>query len=292
MPMTDRLVLYTKSNEAENESDPGRKARLAEKVEDAKKAAILLAQNSVKVREMIKSRLPAGSTFPSELLPQGPTYFNPLASSSPATGNVASKQRIVASAAGSATKQQPAKLATPAPRARPSKYTSSKSTQRASRTAEKRFTSVKSVPPPSSKRKREAASSVVSSTKKRSRAVNDDDDDDETPLPPAPKMPKKGTRAPSNTKKESSKEDKQPYLNRRVAKEFDGSIYFGMVQSFTDAKDNAEGIDLWGIEYDDGDAEDFEEDELMNGFVLYRKHQTKDKVGNMVKRDKLKASKV
>jgi hypothetical protein len=153
---------------------------------------------------------------------------------------------------------------------------------------------VKSVPPPSSKRKREAASSVVSSTKKRSRAFDDDDDDDddETPLPPAPKMPKKGTRATSSTKKESNKEEKQPYLNRRVAKEFDGSIYFGMVQSFTEAKDNAEGIDLWGIEYDDGDAEDFEEDELMNGFVLYRKHQSKDKVGNMVKRDKLKSSKV
>ena len=105
-------------------------------------------------------------------------------------------------------------------------------------------------------------------------------------------VPSPGSTAPSGTNVTTSNPcepmvldllRKQPpkfYIKRRIAKDFDGEIYFGSIKKWIPASENDEGVDLWLIEYDDGDAEDLEKFELMEGFQLYQIHYKNDKVGN------------
>jgi hypothetical protein len=55
---------------------------------------------------------------------------------------------------------------------------------------------------------------------------------------------------------------KLSFIGRRVGKYFDDVLYYGTVSKWVPAAVVDGGIDLWLVEYDDGDAEDLEEDEL------------------------------
>lgn len=63
--------------------------------------------------------------------------------------------------------------------------------------------------------------------------------------------------------------DKNPegYVGRRVAKTFfdDNQIYIGTIEKYADG--------LWYVEYDDGDAEDFEKDEVLAQTKFYEDHR-------------------
>jgi hypothetical protein len=55
---------------------------------------------------------------------------------------------------------------------------------------------------------------------------------------------------------------KLSYVGRRVGKYFDDVLYYGTVSKWDPAAVVDDRIDLWLVEYDDGDSEDYEEDEL------------------------------
>ena len=61
------------------------------------------------------------------------------------------------------------------------------------------------------------------------------------------------------------------YVNRRVGKFFEGSIYFGSVSHF-DLK-----AKLWQIDYDDGDEEEFDKTEILTHINIYESHKDLDK---------------
>lgn len=75
------------------------------------------------------------------------------------------------------------------------------------------------------------------------------------------------------------------YMKRRIAKIFDGQMYFGAVKKWVPAYQNDEGVDLWLIEYDDGDAEDMERNELMEGFELWYNNSSRDIVYQTTQRE-------
>jgi hypothetical protein len=67
-------------------------------------------------------------------------------------------------------------------------------------------------------------------------------------------------------------QDPTACLGRRVAKYFDEDLYFGTVKNVrTDEKGP-----MWFIQYDDGDNEEFEEDELLQHMSLYTDHEEED----------------
>jgi hypothetical protein len=56
-------------------------------------------------------------------------------------------------------------------------------------------------------------------------------------------------------------------VNSRVAKRFDGIVYFGtVVEMWTDP---SAGMNWWHVEYDDGDSEDVTQSELSKMKVMY-----------------------
>jgi hypothetical protein len=56
-----------------------------------------------------------------------------------------------------------------------------------------------------------------------------------------------------------------PFVGRRVAKFFNGVIFFGLVIYKSE---------YFRVEYDDGDAEDFDESELLDLFFVYMDYIT------------------
>jgi hypothetical protein len=60
------------------------------------------------------------------------------------------------------------------------------------------------------------------------------------------------------------------FLKKRVAKKFDGTLYYGDVKEWIPATKNDEGVDLWLVHYEDGDWEDLEKDELVDCILLTR----------------------
>lgn len=62
----------------------------------------------------------------------------------------------------------------------------------------------------------------------------------------------------------------QECVGVRVAKIFDGEVYFGTVQRY----DNANNY--WCVVYDDGDKEDYEKEDLLGALVLYQKRAGDD----------------
>ena len=89
-----------------------------------------------------------------------------------------------------------------------------------------------------------------------------------TSTEPAKKPKRISTLVPLNELKDPA-QDPKFYVRKRIAKDFDGEVYFGTVKKLVPAGENDEGVDLWLIEYDDGDAEDLERHELMDGFELW-----------------------
>ena len=76
-----------------------------------------------------------------------------------------------------------------------------------------------------------------------------------------------GTRRSIRHSKPTSKTKPKPnstsrYIHHRVAKKFDSEIYFGTIMEF-DGK-------YWKVEYDDGDREDLNEDEVLEGISRWK----------------------
>jgi len=62
---------------------------------------------------------------------------------------------------------------------------------------------------------------------------------------------------------------------KKVAKEFDGRVYAGVVTAFLPP--TAEGeVDLWQIAFDDGDKEQWEKKEMIKGIMLYKEDPPMD----------------
>ncbi|KAL7576518.1 hypothetical protein ACA910_018017 [Epithemia clementina (nom. ined.)] len=93
---------------------------------------------------------------------------------------------------------------------------------------------------------------------------------------------------PSKAKPESSskkfqitaaeiKRDSTSYVSRRVAKKFDGAVYFGTIGAYTPPAENEdEDAALWHVEYDDGDEEDYDVHEMVKYLKLYASKQHED----------------
>ena len=60
-----------------------------------------------------------------------------------------------------------------------------------------------------------------------------------------------------------------PFYLQRVAKYFDGHIYYGTITTSKPFKSD-KGILLWHVQYDDGDSEDFNKEEVMEAMDLYK----------------------
>ena len=71
--------------------------------------------------------------------------------------------------------------------------------------------------------------------------------------------------------------DPTSVINRRVAKTFEGQIFFGTVSSF-DVREQ-----LWQIDYDDGDEEEFDQDELKVHLRMQELNKDVDKKGKSAK---------
>lgn len=70
--------------------------------------------------------------------------------------------------------------------------------------------------------------------------------------------------------------DGKDFIGCRVAKFFDVDLYFGTVSRFMPSEYVEEKVDVWAIEYDDGDKEDFDASELQEHLALYDVQQGKD----------------
>ena len=57
------------------------------------------------------------------------------------------------------------------------------------------------------------------------------------------------------------RESAMDYINSYVAKKFDDEFYIGLITNYNG--------DLWHVEYDDGDEEDFDAIEVQRGIQLY-----------------------
>ena len=78
-------------------------------------------------------------------------------------------------------------------------------------------------------------------------------------------------------KEEPPQEEQQDeYINQRIAKDFDGKIYYGTINEFW-----TEGTEpRWHVLYDDDDEEDFGRSSLMKSVLLYTKEKKKDPDAN------------
>lgn len=68
------------------------------------------------------------------------------------------------------------------------------------------------------------------------------------------------------------------FIGMRIAKFFDDPKvpYFGTLTEFSPARENDSSLDLWRVNYDDGDSEDFEDIERKKFLKLYEKHKDMD----------------
>jgi len=76
---------------------------------------------------------------------------------------------------------------------------------------------------------------------------------------------KKEKKQPTPKKVPVTFNDPDELKGRRVAKYFEKDLFFGVIKGH----EKDEGVIYWQIEYDDGDAEDFELKDLKTGFALY-----------------------
>eukprot|EP00985_Skeletonema_marinoi_P027651 scaffold23032_cov82-Skeletonema_marinoi.AAC.1 len=67
--------------------------------------------------------------------------------------------------------------------------------------------------------------------------------------------------------------DPNSFVNKRVAKDFDGECFFGKITKY----DDTEPPPFWHVVYDDGDEEDFSSRDLIKSLKHYKKHGKDDK---------------
>ena len=65
----------------------------------------------------------------------------------------------------------------------------------------------------------------------------------------------------------------ESFVNKRVAKDFDGECFFGKITKY----DDTEPPPFWHVVYDDGDEEDFSSRDLIKSLKHYKKHGKDDK---------------
>eukprot|EP00584_Thalassiosira_punctigera_P006535 CAMPEP_0172538208 /NCGR_PEP_ID=MMETSP1067-20121228/9646_1 /TAXON_ID=265564 ORGANISM="Thalassiosira punctigera, Strain Tpunct2005C2" /NCGR_SAMPLE_ID=MMETSP1067 /ASSEMBLY_ACC=CAM_ASM_000444 /LENGTH=758 /DNA_ID=CAMNT_0013323661 /DNA_START=132 /DNA_END=2408 /DNA_ORIENTATION=+ len=101
----------------------------------------------------------------------------------------------------------------------------------------------------------------------------------ETPSVSARSAKKKAGRTPPSSKKSSAKKakgaggivglvnssDPRSFVRRRIAKDFDGELYFGTIMEY----DDSETPVYWHVEYDDGDEEDYSKKDLIKALKYY-----------------------
>lgn len=110
-------------------------------------------------------------------------------------------------------------------------------------------------------------------TKKQATSFASDDDKPNAPV---------SSKVVTNEKpKDASDKDAvaaecQAFEGRRVAKYFDGTLFYGTVDYWSPWDLNEKKVDLWGIKYDDGDQEDFEREEPEEYLELYGQFQAYD----------------
>jgi pantothenate kinase type III len=92
--------------------------------------------------------------------------------------------------------------------------------------------------------------------------------------PAAAQKRKKGSPAASANKSPPRKKEKKDpesyYINKRIAKDFDGNIFFGTVSKYVSK------AKYWAIDYDDGDEEEFDESEVQQHLKIYAEHRDSD----------------
>ena len=64
--------------------------------------------------------------------------------------------------------------------------------------------------------------------------------------------------------------EEEDFVDLRVAKYFKSELYYGTVTKYLPPLE-ADEYSLWKIKYDDGDGEDWDRDELLEGVRLYLK---------------------
>lgn len=112
-----------------------------------------------------------------------------------------------------------------------------------------------------SKKTTKAAPQSTPVTKKRNNST------DKTNTPAAKRTKRKKTVSLENR-------DPNSLVKKRIAKDFDGTIFYGEIEKYTYDEDDG---DLWHIVYDDGDSEDLDRGEVTEAFELYTKTKQKDK---------------
>jgi hypothetical protein len=74
--------------------------------------------------------------------------------------------------------------------------------------------------------------------------------------------------------------DPNDYIDLRIAKVFRKGLFFGTIIEYSPSTENKEQTDLWRVEYDDGDVEDYDEKELVRFLKLYVTNLEKDENPN------------
>jgi len=113
----------------------------------------------------------------------------------------------------------------------------------------------KSTPSSANKRKSDSKSSISSQS--------------------TPKKKGKNSKKSTTPKKAVSYSDPDDLKGKRVAKMFDDDTFFGTINGH----EIEDGVIYWQISYDDGDAEDMEEKDLVKGFAMYEKNGHMDAIG-------------
>lgn len=84
--------------------------------------------------------------------------------------------------------------------------------------------------------------------------------------------PSAETEPPTKKAHVELNQEGEDYVSRRIAKEFDGSVYYGTVKEFYPSERVDGGVSLWHVAYDDGDSEDMEFAEILQCVELYKNH--------------------
>jgi len=73
--------------------------------------------------------------------------------------------------------------------------------------------------------------------------------------------------------KKPKKQDPKSYVNRRLCKYFgenESDLFFGVIASYD------EKVNFWHVDYDDGDEEEYDEDDVKQGLALYERNKDLD----------------
>jgi len=78
----------------------------------------------------------------------------------------------------------------------------------------------------------------------------------------------------SSFKKEKKRPNPDSYIRKRIAKNFDGNIYFGTITEYKKEDSMDEGF--WHVLYDDNDEEEFDANDLSMALDLYASSKGED----------------